>query len=97
MNNPKRAYANRMDDGEAFLPDFTSRGEPTNAADAEFFAEQFLASATTGEDMNETAADEVVEEEVGGPFLEDGLDVDDAAETVRIPEPPVSEVKRSSR
>ena len=62
----QRAAARRTDDGEAFLPDPT-RGARVNANDAEFFGEEFLASATTGEPQHMDAADEVVDEEEGGP------------------------------
>ncbi len=76
----------RFDDGEAFIPDPTETHKPVSAGDAEFFAEEFLASVTTGENVEQDAADEVVEEELGGPFLEETPDLDDIAETV--PEPP---------
>ena len=66
----RRHAMNRPDDGEAFLPDPTRRGAHITASDAEFFGEEFVASATTGEPMHMDAADEVVEEEEGGPFLE---------------------------
>lgn len=70
----RRQAMNRPDDGEAFLPDPTRRGAHITANDAESFGEEFVASATTGEPMHMDAADEVVEEEEGGPFLE--LDAD---------------------
>jgi hypothetical protein len=37
---------------------------------AESLAEEFLQSATRGEDSVEDALDEVVPEEIGGPFIE---------------------------
>lgn len=76
----------RSDDGEAFLPDPTITGR-TVGADAEFFAEEFLASVTSGENVEQDAADEVSEEELGGPFIEEtSEDLDDiAADT--LPEP----------
>jgi hypothetical protein len=78
-----RAAAHRPDDGEAFLPDPTQSEDhnPLGNTDAESFAEEFIASATAGEPVEMDAADEVVEEEWGGPFLE--LD----AEPVEGPEP----------
>jgi hypothetical protein len=65
----RRHAMNRPDDGEAFLPDPTRRGAHITANDAESFGEEFVASATTGEPQHMDAADEVVEEEEGGPFL----------------------------
>lgn len=65
----RRQAMNRPDDGEAFLPDPTRRGAHITANDAESFGEEFVASATTGEPLHMDAADEVLEEEEGGPFL----------------------------
>jgi hypothetical protein len=70
----RRQAMNRPDDGEAFLPDPTRRGAHITAMDAESFGEEFVASATGGEPLQQEALDEVVEEEEGGPFLE--LDAD---------------------
>ena len=69
-----RQAMHRRDDGEAFLPDPSRSGGHINANDGESFGEEFLASATTGEPVQMDAADEVLEEEEGGPFLE--LDAD---------------------
>lgn len=77
-NNPKqprdvaekRGANSRPDGGEAFIPDPTDTGAPVSANDAEFFAEEYLASATTGEPLHMEALDEVVDEEEGGPFVE---------------------------
>ena len=66
----RRKAMNRPDDGEAFLPDPTRRGAHITANDAESFGEEFVASATAGEPLHMDAADEVVDEEEGGPFLE---------------------------
>lgn len=65
----RRVAMNRPDDGEAFLPDPTRRGAHITANDAESFGEEFVASATGGEQLHMDANDEVVEEEEGGPFL----------------------------
>lgn len=93
MKNVKRSNDPRhprVDDGYAFLPDVVS-GEPgstASAADAEFFGEEFIGAATTGESQSE-ARDEVVDEEEGGPFIvlredgslpSDGTEQHDAAE-----------------
>lgn len=66
----------RVDDGNAFLPDITSAapGMTSSAADAEFFGEEFIGSATTGESQSEAVRDEVVDEEEGGPFIVLGED-----------------------
>jgi hypothetical protein len=60
----------RSDDGNAFIPD--PEGGPAVIPDdlAESLAEDFLQAATSGEDVTEEAADEVVPEELGGPFIE---------------------------
>jgi hypothetical protein len=83
QNHPKHP---RRDDGDAFIPDPSVHDGPTRGADAEFLAEEFLTSATTGEAVEQDAADEVVEEELGGPFLEEGTEEEDVADT--LPEPP---------
>jgi hypothetical protein len=83
-----RAAAHRPDSGEAFLPDPTATEQHgvLTKTDVEFFAEEFIASATAGEQVEMEAGDEVVTEEWGGPFLElEPLDGDD---TEVIPEPP---------
>jgi hypothetical protein len=60
----------RTDDGNAFIPD--PEGGPARTSDdlAENMAEEFLESATRGNDAYEDALDEVVPEEIGGPFIE---------------------------
>jgi hypothetical protein len=60
----------RSDDGNAFIPD--PEGGPAHTSDdlAESLAEEFLQSATSGEDAAEDMADQVVAEELGGPFVE---------------------------
>lgn len=60
----------RSDDGNAFIPD--PEGGPAHTSDdlAEILAEDFLQAATSGEDVAEESGDEVVPEELGGPFVE---------------------------
>lgn len=60
----------RSDDGNAFIPD--PEGGPAHTPDdlAESLAEDFLQAATSGEDVAEESGDEVVPEELGGPFIE---------------------------
>jgi hypothetical protein len=66
-----RKSAARPDSADAFLPDPMAGGGhgPLASDDAEWFAEEYIASATTGEPIMEDARDEVSEEEEGGPFL----------------------------
>jgi hypothetical protein len=60
----------RSDDANAFMPD--PEGGPARIHDdlAEGMAEDFLQAATSGEDVTEEAMDEMVAEELGGPFVE---------------------------
>ncbi len=87
MNANIRSHVHRADDGNAFVPDPMDR----NGAipdDAESFAEEFIASATAGEPVEMDAADEVIEEEVGGPFVMDQADDEDSDDPTL--EPPVA-------
>lgn len=61
----------RPDDGNAFIPDPSGQLLPPRmtATDAESFGEEFVASATGAESVSEDASDEVVDDEVGGPFI----------------------------
>ena len=77
--NPSRN--NRRDEGQAFIPEGSTRG-----TDADFLAGEFLASATAGEASEMDAGDEVTDEEWGGPFLE--VDAEDGEDTEVIPQPP---------
>jgi hypothetical protein len=64
---------NRSDDAHAFLPD-PADGGPRRARTidplAEALAEDFVESATSAEEAGVETRDEVVPEELGGPFLE---------------------------
>jgi hypothetical protein len=60
----------RTDDADAFMRD---PGEgPARIGDdlAETLAEEFLHAATSGEDMADEVLEQVVPEEIGGPFVE---------------------------
>lgn len=59
----------RLDDGNAFLPDTVGQNQPIAVPDAESFAEEFIGSATRGEPVYESAHEEVAEDEDGGPFI----------------------------
>src|SRR5262245_30227561 len=60
----------RSDDANAFIPD--PDGGPARTDDdlAESMAEEFLEAATRGNEVAEEVLDEVVPEEIGGPFVE---------------------------
>jgi hypothetical protein len=68
----------RRDGGRAFFSD--PGGEPAVAPDelAESLAEEFLASATSAEEVTESQRAVFLTEEIGGPFLEVRLRVPDA-------------------
>jgi hypothetical protein len=85
----------RTDTGDAFMPD---PGEgPAHIRDdlAEILAEDFLRSATSGEDADDEMVDQVVPEEFGGPFVEttaneefaDGEDESNPSDAVPEPLP----------
>ena len=61
----------RSDSGDAFIPD-PEEGGPARTDDdlAETLAEDFVRSATTGEDAEDETMDQIVPEEIGGPFVE---------------------------
>jgi hypothetical protein len=63
----RNVHGGRSDDGEAFIHD--PQGGPAHSRDdlAEDLAENFLGSATSGQ---EEIHDELLTEELGGPFLE---------------------------
>jgi hypothetical protein len=63
-----------MDDGNAFLPDPQSGPAHTNDDLAEMVAEEFLRSATSGEEVGEDVRNQVVPEELGGPFVPSSSD-----------------------
>lgn len=70
MTKPQRMTPQRMDDGTAFFPD--PQGGPALATDdlAEQMAEEFLMSATGAEDAGQETRNEMMTEELGGPFVE---------------------------
>ena len=62
----KRKKKIRIRAGDAFLPADSTR---SNDDLAEALAEQFLSSATSGEEAGEEAHESFVAEEEGGPFV----------------------------
>ena len=69
MNLPPVHRKPREDSADAFFPD--PAGGPARTKDdlAEELAEEFIASATSGEGQNEAGHEAVVAEEIGGPFV----------------------------
>jgi len=82
----------RSDSGDAFFPD--PGDGPARAPDdlAETLAEDFLQSATTGSDVDDEVMNQVVSEEIGGPFVETSSseefanDIDESNPEDAIPE-----------
>lgn len=64
-------HAARDDDGHAFVPDPSDHAERRGRKDdlAEELGEEFIASATSGEEVAMDTRDDSVPEETGGPFL----------------------------
>lgn len=70
-SNPTRARRrSRKDSGDAFIPDPGEGVARTDDTLAENLAEEYLESATSGEERGEEALNELVTEEIGGPFIE---------------------------
>lgn len=71
-SHPPRTDHSRTDGGRAFLPDPFAHGWASSSTSpdalAEGLAEEFLASATSGEEVAADERDEVQTEELGGPF-----------------------------
>ncbi len=64
-----RAPSERSDDAHAFIPD-PSEGPSFVREDlSEMLGEEFVSAATSGEQTTEDTLNEVVPEEVGGPFV----------------------------
>jgi len=67
--NLKRA-AERSDAADAFVPEPGGRSGPVDDDLAEYLGEIFVATATGADDGGGVLQDEVVVEELGGPFVE---------------------------
>src|SRR5688572_693749 len=66
----------RRDGGSAFVPD-PSEGDSRTLDDlAEALAESYVCAATSGEQHADQALDDFVDEELGGPFMQEDGDVD---------------------
>jgi hypothetical protein len=66
-----REHIRRQDGASAFFPDPQQSAGPVKDDLAENLAETFLQSATSGEEQGEDAMNELVAEEIGGPFVEE--------------------------
>ena len=83
----------RSDDGNAFMPDPESGPARIQDDLAESLAEDFLEAATRGEEVAEDVREQIVPEELGGPFLETSAleefanDIDGANPSDAMPEP----------
>lgn len=69
----RTSHADR-DGGDAFVPDFRHGFVPVSDGDAEAFGEEFVAAATSGEAVGETARDELLDEELNGLGVEISYD-----------------------
>jgi hypothetical protein len=63
----------RPDNGNAFVPDPGSGPARVQDDLAELAAEEFIASATAGEETTYEDRDRVAPEEYGGPYLEERI------------------------
>ncbi len=88
----------RSDDGRAFLPDpYDCRRAKARAGDglAEALAEEYVTSATSAEPASVRSGDDVLAEEIGGPFTESsgavefarGVDASNPADAEQEPFP----------
>jgi hypothetical protein len=70
----KRRAAERSDTADAFVPEPDGRHGPVSDDLAEYLGEVFLATATGADDGGGVLQDDVVVEELGGPFVETDAD-----------------------
>jgi hypothetical protein len=69
-DQPDPEHLRRADGADAFIADPEGGRAVTSDDLAETLAEEYLHSATSGEDMTEEVLEQVVPEEIGGPFIE---------------------------
>jgi hypothetical protein len=91
---PKRRRAvrraERTDDARAFIPDPSEGGQPPSEDLAELLGEDFIESATRGNDVMEDDLSRELPDEVGGPFVLT-RDRDELAYDVDASNPPDAE------
>jgi hypothetical protein len=102
---PPTSSRGRPDDADAFLRDRSDGKARKSTRDdfAEELAEDFVGSATSGEDQALEARDSVGDEEVGGPFVTtpakrefaEGLDASNPEDTEREPFPTATSQRES--
>jgi hypothetical protein len=74
MKKNRNKQPERSDTANAFIPVPEQHGGPVDDDLAEYLGENFLTSATGGDDSGDALQDEVVVEELGGPFVETDAD-----------------------
>jgi hypothetical protein len=83
----------RADSADAFIRNPDDGGMSVDDDLAESLAEEFVHSATSGENQGEEAQDQIVPEEIGGPFVETSAeeefadDIDESNPSDAEPEP----------
>jgi hypothetical protein len=88
-------HLRRTDTADAFIGDPDDGGVRTDDDLAEVLGEEFVHSATSAEASTEDALDQVVSEEIGGPFIEsspeeefaDGTDASNPPDATQEPLP----------
>jgi len=70
MSRKKRKAVERSDTADAFVPEPDGRSGPVNDDLAEYLGEIFVATATGSDDGGGVLQEDVVLEELGGPFVE---------------------------
>ena len=67
---PEVDHLRREDHADAFIADPEDGPAITDDDLAQTLAQEYLRSATSGEDMSDEVFDQIVPEEIGGPFIE---------------------------
>lgn len=87
MNKPKSTRSKRppsmrpaADDGDAFIPDVARSHTRLIDDDAESYAEEFIAEATSAEHIGEDARDERADDETFGQYFVDFTVLDEDEE-----------------
>jgi len=70
VSRKKRRTVERSDTADAFVPEPDGRSGPVADDLAEYLGEIFVATATGGDDGGGVLQEDVVLEELGGPFVE---------------------------
>jgi hypothetical protein len=83
-NRQVREHLHRKDDANAFIPDPDGGEAHSDDTLAENLAETYLQTATSGEEAAEDVMNELVAEELGGPFVEEDTE---SVDTEVVPKP----------